>query len=298
MKKEIKLGLAGITALVLLFFGIKFLKGSNLLNNTNTYYIIFKHAKGLSRSATVFADGYNIGIVGDIVYNKPSEIVVSIEVNRDIKIPYGTTAQLDEAVLGGCTLNMVMGPNPANCYAPGDTLRGSNANGIMATAGDLVPQAKAMLSRIDTLVMTLNLIAGNPALPQILENTRSVTQHLDHSSQRLDQIMEKDIPIITGSLKSSSIRFDTITANLAQLKLQQTIEELNKAITNLNNATQKLNSTDNSIGLLLNDTLLYSNLNNSTKRIGDLLEDIKQHPGRYVNISVFGRKNKASTKVQ
>ncbi len=292
MRKEVKIGLMGIAALTILFFGIKFLKGSALFNSTNVYHINFKNAKGLTKSSSVFADGYDIGIVSDIVYERPGQVVVSIDVNSGVKIPHGTLVQLNEGMLGGCTLNMTMGTNPANCYAPGDTLDGSDSNGLMDAAAKLMPQADKMLAHVDSLVMGLNKLANNPNLPLILENTRAVTENLNRSTQQLNTLLNKDIPALTKSLQGTSQNLNTVTGNLAQADLNATVNQLNETVKNLNDATLKLKSTDNNIGLLLNDTTLYSNLNNSVNSIQLLLEDIKQHPSRYVNISVFGRKQK------
>ena len=105
MKREVKIGITGIVALVLLFFGMNFLKGIKLWDNNDTYFISFKDAKALSKSSTVYADGYNIGIVSNVSYdyNHPGNVVVAISVNKNVKIPHGTIAALDEAMLGGCT---------------------------------------------------------------------------------------------------------------------------------------------------------------------------------------------------
>ncbi len=292
MRKEVKIGLMGIAALTILFFGIKFLKGSALFNSTNIYHIDFKNAKGLTKSSSVFADGFNIGIVSDIVYTRPGQVIVSIDVNSGVKIPHGTIVQLNEGMLGGCTLNMTMGANPANCYVPGDTLKGSDSNGLMDAAAKLMPQADQMLAHVDSLVLGLNKLVNNPNLPLILENTRIVTENLNKSTEQLNTLLNKDIPALTKSLQGTSQNLSTVTGNLAQVDLNATVGQLNETVKNLNDATQKLQSKDNNVGLLLNDTTLYSNLNNSVHSIQLLLEDIKQHPGRYVNISVFGRKQK------
>ncbi|MDD7304915.1 MAG: MlaD family protein [Bacteroidaceae bacterium] len=292
MRREVKIGLTGICALVMLFFGIKFLKGSNLFQRTQTYYISFKNAKGLSKSSAVFADGYNIGVVGNIEYAKPGNVIVSIDVNPGVKIPHGTLARLDEAVLGGCTLNLTMGTNPDNCFAPGDTLLGSEANGLMGAAADLMPQAKQMLSHVDTLVMALNMLAANPNLPVILENTRLITENLNQSTQQLDKLLANDLPQLTRSLKSSATNLDTITGNVAQVDLKGMVSKLDKSIADLNETTAKLKNPDNNIGLLLNDTALYGNLNSSVQNLSVLLEDIKKNPSRYINVTVFGRKQK------
>ena len=113
MKKEVKIGLAGAIALIVLFFGINFLKGVNLFTANNIYYIKFSNAKALSKSSTVYADGYNVGVVSDIIYDydSPGQVLVEISTDKSLRIPKGSSAMLDEAMLGGCTLNMLLATN-------------------------------------------------------------------------------------------------------------------------------------------------------------------------------------------
>ncbi len=291
-KKELRIGITGIVALVLLFLGIKFLKGVNLFKSRNSYYITFQNAKGLTKSSTVYADGYDIGIVDDISYLRPGEVVVRINVSSKVKIPVGTTAHLDEAMLGGCTLNMVMGPNPANCFSPNDTIAGNDVSGLMDAAAGVIPQVETVLGHIDSLIVTLNALAANPDISATLENTRLLTESLNASSNQLNSLLNNDVPRLLANFDAASQNLDTLSANLAQLDVQYTLSKVDSTLDDLRGATQKLSEPDNNIGLLLNDTSLYGNLNNTINSATLLLEDMKAHPGRYINISVFGRKNK------
>lgn len=299
MRKEVKIGLTGIAALVILFFGIKFLKTSRLFKSAESYYILFSNSKGLTQNSAVYADGYNIGTTGNIAYEKPNRVVVRIDVSKGVKIPRGTIAKLDEAILGGCTLNMTMGANPADCYAPGDTIQGTEEKGLMEAAAGLMPSAAQLLSHVDTLVLTLNTLAGNPNLAVILENTRQVTENLNSSTKRLDKLMNNDLPRIAATLERASKNVDTLTGSLAKIDFQNTMDNIDETIKslqqtadNVNTATNKLTQPDNNIGLLLNDTLLYGNLTSTLNNAAQLLDDIKKHPSRYVNVTVFGRKQK------
>ena len=196
MKKEVKIGLAGIVALVLLFLGINFLKGVNLFTTNNTYYIRFDNAKGLSKSSTVYADGYNVGIVSSIIYDydNPGQVLVEISTDRSLRIPKGSTATLDEAMLGGCTLNMKLATNLTEAYHPGDTIQGSDASGLMSKAADIMPQLEQVVAKVDTLVSTLNRIVADPNLPLILNNAGQITENLNKSTIQLNNILGKDIP--------------------------------------------------------------------------------------------------------
>lgn len=294
MRREVKIGLTGIAALVILFFGMNFLKGINLFSSSDKYYISFQDAKALSKSSTVYADGYNIGIVSNVFYDydHPGNVVVEISVDRSVKIPHGTIAALDEAMLGGCTLNMTMGPNPADRYMPGDTIVGSTANGLMAAAANVMPQVEKVLAHVDSLILTLNSLANNPNLPQIMQNAELITANLNESSQQLNQLLKKDIPQMASTFNKAGENVVTLTDNLTALNLQGTLNKVDNTMDNLQTATSKLNDPNNNLGLLLNDTALYGNLNTTVNSATNLLEDMKANPGRYVHFSVFGKKAK------
>ena len=292
MKREIKIGITGIVALVMLFFGMKFLKGVKLFENNVNYYISFKDAKALSKSSTVYADGFNIGIVSNVMYdyNNPGNVVVEISVNKTVKIPHGTIAALDEAMLGGCTLNMTMGPNPADRYMPGDTIVGSTANGLMAAATDVMPKVEQVLAHVDSLILTLNALAQNPNLPKIMQNAELITENLNKSSVQLNHLLTNDIPQMTTSLNKVGENAVTLTNNLNQLDLKSTLNRVDQTMDNVQAATDKLNNGEGSLGLLLTDTSLYSNLNTTVNSATNLLEDLKENPQRYVHFSLIGKK--------
>ncbi len=294
MRRELKIGVTGIIALVMLFFGMKFLKGVKLFDTNVSYFLLFQDAKGLSRSSKVFADGYNIGIVRNVQYDYdlPGRVVVEISVAKDVKIPHGTIAKLDEAVLGGCTLNLTMGPNPADRYTPGDTIQGTAANGLLAAAADVMPQVRQVLAHVDSLILTLNTLANDPNLSRILANAEQVAENLNRSTEQLDQLLHKDIPQLTSTFNQAGQNAVTLTHNLAQLDLQATVGRVNKTIDNVQQTILKLHTTDNSLGLLLNDTSLYGNLNHTVNSATNLLEDLKENPHRYVHFSLIGRKAK------
>jgi len=209
-----------------------------------------------------------------------------------VKIPHGTVAVLDEAMLGGCTLNMTMGPNPADRYMPGDTIVGRAANGLMAAAADVMPKVEQVLAHVDSLIQTLNTLANNPSLNQILANAEQVSANLNESSQQLNKLLEKDIPQLATTFNQAGKNAVTLTDNLAQIDLQPTLNRVNQTIDQVQQATLRLNATDNSLGLLLNDTALYGNLNTTVNSATNLLQDLKENPHRYVHFSLIGKKAK------
>ena len=297
--RELKIGLIGIVALVLLFFTIKFLQGVTLFSAHDTYYIVFRDAKGLAKSSPVYADGYNVGIVSSIGYDytHPGQgVVVEISVEHGMRIPDGTLAVLDEAMLGGCTLNLKMGNSPVKRYMTGDTIPSTANNGLMARAAEMMPQLEQTLAKVDSLLTTLNKLASDPNIQQILTNVNTMTASLDQSSKQLNHILEKDVPAMTQTFQQAGEGVTQLTEKLNQLDLQATMAKVDGTMDNVQQVTARLNTKDNNIGLLLNDTALYGNLNRTTTGAALLLEDLRANPKRYVHFSVFGKKDKGSGK--
>lgn len=293
--REIKIGLIGIVALVLLFFTIKFLQGISLFTQHDSYHIVFSDAKGLAKSSPVYADGYNVGIVSNIRYDysRPGQgVVVEISVEHGMRIPAGTMAVLDQAMLGGCTLNLQMGNSPVERFSTGDTIPSAANNGLMARAAELMPQLEITLAKVDTLLTTLNALASNPNIQQILANVNTMTASLDQSSKNLNHLLEKDVPAMTQTFNQAGENVVQLTNTLNQLDLRATMDKVDNTMAGVQQMTERLNSKDNNVGLLLNDTALYGNLNRTTTSAAMLLEDLKAHPKRYVHFSVFGKKEK------
>ena len=295
LPREAQIAINGIAAIAILYFIIMFLQGVNIFSNKDTYYIKFQNAKALAKSSPVYADGYNVGIVSDIFYdynNPGTGVIVKIAVENGMRIPFGTTAALDEAMLGGCTLNLMMGNSPVERYQVGDTIPAADNNGLIAKAAGMIPKLEATLSKVDTLLMTLNRVVSDPNIQQILANAEALTANLDNSSRDLNRLLEKDIPQMAQTFDQAGKNIVTLTEKLNRIDLEGTMAKVDGAVNNLNKTTERLNSKDNSIGLLLNDTTLYSGLNRTVNGASALVEDLKANPKRYVHFSVFGRKEK------
>lgn len=292
MKTEVKIGLVGVVALVALFLGINFLKGVNLFSSSEKYYISFSNTKGLAKSSAVYADGFKVGIVSDIQYdfNHPGEVVVEIQTDKGLRIPKGSTAQLDEAVLGGCTLNMLLATNLQEAYQPGDTIKGSDVSGLMAKVGGMVPQLEEVVAKVDTLVATLNTLVSNPNLPLIIQNAELVTENLNKSTEQLNTLLRNDIPQMTGTFTKAGENVTVLTDNLNQLDLQRTLDNVNQTISSIHSMMEQIQSPNGTLGKLMNDPSIYDNLNHTVQSADSLVTDLKAHPKRYVHFSVFGKK--------
>lgn len=305
MKKEIKIALTAIVALILLFIGLNFLKGINVFKSTNTYYVKFKDVAGLAVSNPVYANGYPVGIVRTINYDyqRGENVVVAIELDDDMRVPAQTRAELETELMGGVKMLLVLGPNPAKNIEQGDTIQGGMHLGAMDKLNDMIPTVEKMLPKLDSIMDNLNRLTGDPALAATLHNAQAITDNLKESSIQLNSMMRKDLPPMLANLKSASANANRLTANLAAIDVQTTINSVNATLTSAHNLAnqlgdmstnldRKLKSKDNTLGLFLNDTNVYDNLNSTLRNADSLMIDLKAHPKRYVHFSVFGKKEK------
>lgn len=294
--KEIIIALCALIAIVVLFFGIKFLKGQTMLTNTHTYYILFNHIDGLTTSNPVYANGYKVGTVQNIKYDyeHPGNILVALDLDRGLKIPEGSSAEIESDFMGNLKLNLIFSVNEQLLH-PGDTIKGQLQLGTLQKAAELIPTIQAVLPKVDSIMTHLNAILSDPSIKNTLHNAEHISNDLTTSTQQLNTLLAKvnhDLPPLMEQAKHVMGNADNITSDLAQANLKQTIDQLEQTIDNIKAISNKLNSNDNSLGLLLNDKQLYDNLNKTVNSADTLLNNIREHPKRYVNFSVFGKKDK------
>ena len=292
--KEVKIGIASIIALGVVVYGINYLKGIRMFKPSSYFYFKYEDVNALAKSSPVYADGFRVGIVSDISYdyNQRGNVVVEVELDRDMRIPKGSTGELVTEMMGGVRMNILLANNPRESYSIGDTIPGTLNNGIMAGAAELMPQIEKMLPKLDSILISLNTILSNPDIPATLKSVRNSTANLEAASGQMRKLMNKDIPQLTGKLNTISDNFVVISSNLKEIDYAATFNKIDSTIHNVQLITQKLNSKDNSVGLLLNDPALYNNLSTTSANAASLLEDLKANPKRYVHFSIFGRKQK------
>lgn len=304
MNKEIKIALTAVVAVVLLYVGINFLKGINVFSSTNSYFVKFKNIAGLAVSNPVLVNGYAVGIVRDIQYDyvENGHVLVKVELNENMRMPEGSFAELETSLMGGVTMHIVPGLNPANCLERGDTILGDMRKGAMEQAGEMLPAVQKLLPKVDSIMANINRLTGDSALVAMVHNLALVTSNLQQTTQQLSVLMAADIPQIVKSVDTLTHNLSAITTDLAQSDIKATMSSLQSTLNNADTLTQQLNgltadlrqrlvSEDNSLGLLLNSRYLYDNLNSTVGSADSLLRDMKDRPGRYIHFSVFGKKN-------
>ena len=292
--KEVRIGIAGIIALCILVYGINYLKGINMFKPSSYFYVKFQNVNGLAKSSPVFADGVRVGIVRDIYYdyNQAENVIVEVELDTELRIPKGSSAELVSELMGGVRMNILLANNPREKYAVGDTIPGKWNNGMMESVAALMPQIEQMLPKLDSIMISLNNILNNQSIPATLHSVEKTAANLEVASGQLKVLMGRDIPQLTGKLNTIGDNFITISGNLKEIDYAATFKEIEQTLANVKMVTEKLNSKDNTVGLLLNDPQFYNNLNATTANAASLLEDLKEHPKRYVHFSLFGKKDK------
>ncbi len=292
--KEVKIGVAAIVALCILVYGINYLKGIHLFKPASYFYVQFQNINGLTKSSPVYADGYPVGIVRALYYDyeHPGNVVAEIDVDPDLRIPKGSHAELAAEMLGGVRMNLLLANNPRERHEIGDTIPGNLNNGMMEKLGNMVPQIENMLPKLDSILASLNTLLANQAIPATLNNVQNLTASLATTSNHLEKLMSNDIPQLTSKLNTLGDNFITMSNNLKQIDYAASMQRIDSTLANVKSLTDKLNSKDNTVGLLFNDPTLYNNLSATTANAASLLEDLKNHPKRYVHFSLFGRKDK------
>ena len=295
--KEIQIALVAIVGIVLLYFGLQFLKGLTIFSTDKNYYVKFQNISGLSASSPVYANGYRVGVVENIIYNfdRQDEIVAVVGLDNQMRLPKGSTAEIASDLLGNIKLELVLGPNPADILSPGDTITGCMQRGAMAQVGEMIPQIQAMLPKLDSILMNVNLLLADPALKNSLHHIDQITGNLTTTTNELNAMastLNRQMPSLVKNADGMLANANDLTRNLNALDLAGTMTKVNNTLENVEQMTAKLNSNEGTLGLLMRDPGLYNNLNATMMHADSLMIDLKAHPKRYVHFSVFGKKDK------
>ncbi len=285
------IGVSFLIALVLLYFGVNFLKGTNILKKQNTYVVMFDDVTGLYPSSPVYVNGYQIGLVNAIKMHStdPIQFAVDINLEGDYRIPQGSYFEFGSDLLGASTVSLVANKEASKLLSPGDTLHGRQKADMMKSAAGMLPRADSILTHIDSVVLTLNKLMSNPMWEKSIAGIGSTVAQLDESSKSVNAVMasiRKDLPTVTQNLTAVSNDLKEVTAELNSLELQKTFNAIDNTVENLKILSSKLTSTDNSLGKLTNDTQLHDSLTNTIQTATKLLEDIRENPERYLSIRV------------
>ncbi len=265
LTKEIKIALVAIVGILIMYFGINFLKGMNLFSTNNAYYMTFDDIQGLGASTPIYADGYKVGIVDGLEYDykENGPIKVKVDIIKDLRIPQGSKAEIVKDLMGNLQVNLLLANNPRERVEPGGIIPGAVNGGMMDKAANLVPVVEKMLPKLDSILTSVNALLADPALAASLHNVETITSNLTVSTRELNTLMaglNKQVPGMIGKANGVLDNTNRLTANLASLDVQGTLNKVNQTLESAHQFTEKLNSNQGSLGLLMNDTKLYDNL--------------------------------------
>lgn len=300
--KELIIGISVAVMLLILVFGINYLKGINLFKASNYYYASYTNVAGLAQSAPVTINGYKVGLVREInyEYDNPGHVKVEMSLDKKLRVPKGTKAVLVCDMLGTATIQLQMAHN-TDFHDVGDVLIGETAPGLLdGVQKDVMPTLGSVMTKIDSLLTELNYIVSNPALVNSVNRLDDIMAHVETSSANLDRslasmpvlasdagVTMKNATEISNNLKTISADLSVVSAQLKNMPIDSTLTNVHHITESLESMTQKLNSTNSSLGLLLNDRGLYDNLNGSAASLDSLLRDVKKNPKRYISIKLL-----------
>lgn len=295
--KEVKIALVVIAGLVILFFGMNYLKGLNLFSSSNKYFIVFKDISGLGSSSPIYADGYKVGVVKGITYNynNAGNIKVEAEIDEQLRIPKGSSAEIESDMLGNVKVNLLLATNPRERVMPGETIQGDINSGALGQMKDMVPMIVGMMPKLDSIVTSLNLLLVDPAIVQSLHNVQTITGDLTVTTRQLNSLLaglNRQVPGMVTRADSLLDNTNRLVGKLNKVDVDGTMAKVDATLANVEEFTRQLNNGQGSLGLLMRDPALYNNLNSTMRSADSLLIDLKAHPKRYVHFSLFGRKDK------
>lgn len=300
--KELTIGICVLISILILVFGINFLKGVNLFKASNYYYVTYPNVAGLAKSAPVNLNGFKVGLVRDISYeyDNPGNVRVELSLDKNLRLPVGTRAVLATDMLGTSTIDLELGAS-SEYQQVGDNLIAVNKAGLMeSVTKDLMPGIKTMLGQLDSIMTAVNGIVSDPALANAVKSLDGVMADLKNTSAGLSEVMAR-MPAVAADIQTTmanargisesagSMAQDlaAVTAQIRQARLDSTLSNINSLTASLAEISRTLNTKDSSLGMLINDPALYNSLNGSVASLDSLLQDVKKNPKRYISIKLL-----------
>lgn len=288
--KEAKIALSVLISILILYVGINYLKGINVMKPSNYYYVQFPSVGGLAQSAPVMIDGYKVGLVQEIVYDYDTNQTIKVLLNLDkkLKIPVDSRVYLETDMLGTSSVVIDLNPHVSEYYEHGALLQGEVKSGLMQSLqSELLPQVVVLLPKLDSILSGLQTLVNDPALVSSVKRLDRITANLERSSVQLSGMMQNDVPMILDNVQGITAQINQFSDTLNALPLQSTMASVQKTSYNLQQITSRLTSPDNSLGLLLNDRGLYDRANGVLGSVDSLMIDLRLNPKRYVHFSLF-----------
>jgi len=307
LSREIKTGIIVVAGIVAFIFGLSYLKSSPLFENNKTFYAVYDNVGGLQPGTQVSINGFNVGNITNIRFKDGSgKLLVTLTVNNDFEFSENSIAELfDTGIIGGKAVQIVPVFDKAPRAKSGDTLQSKIKPGITELVQQkLTPlqmKIEGAVSHADTLLMNFNQILDDPTKRRLQETITSLNQTVKSfkgSADNLNLLLDNNKVQLDSSLKNVShitSNFSKLSDSLVASDLGGTLAEFKTTVNKLNTILAKIENGEGSMGKLVKDDALYDNLEEASKELDLLLQDFRLNPKRYVNVSVFGKKQKEYT---
>ncbi len=307
-KSTIKIAIFSLVALFILIWGINYLQGFDIFKKYNKYYVIFDRTDGLLASHSVVINGVIVGTVDkiELMTDNNNKVLVRLNVERKVKIPDNTTVQITSpSLLSSPQVEFFYGTSTTN-WQDGDTVIGLNSAGIFDGIDDLLVSIKSTVVSLDTICASVKGTIQSGALDSTMHNIASITEEVDQiiaaNRGKINGIVT-DFNTFTSNISRNDQKIDSVINNLDKISTKLAGEEVSQAITNVSSAIQHLDSVlalmengTGTLGKLSTNDSLYNNLKNSLESLDLLLKDLKANPKKYINVTVFGKKEKSVAK--
>lgn len=307
LSREIKTGIIIVAGIVAFIFGLSYLKSSPLFDNNKTFYAVYDNVGGLQPGTQVSINGYNVGNVTSIKFKDGSgKLLVTLSVSNEFDFSENSVAELfDTGIIGGKGVQIVPIFDQAPMAKSGDTLQSKIKPGITELVQQkLTPlqmKVEGAVSNADSLLMNVNEILDDPTKKQLQEtivSLNALVKSFKRSADNLNVLLANNKMQLDSSLKNVNhitSNFSKISDSLVNADLGATLAEFQGTVSKLNGILAKIEEGEGSLGKLHKDDALYDNLAAASRELDLLLQDFRLNPKRYVNVSVFGKKQKEYT---
>lgn len=302
--REIKTAVLVIASILLFIWGYSFLQGRDILNSHRTFFVEYDNVEGLSTSAPVTINGLVVGKIMSInLIPTTGKLQVEIQVKNDFPISKSSTIDIYEpGLIGGKQIQIVPNLQDTQMAESGDTLRGSNLPGLTALVGDKLAPLQEKIEKVaenaNQLLINLNQVLDDKSKANLRESIAKLNVlmgEFEKTSKNVNQIIDKNKSNIDGSLANlnkTTANFSKLSDTLAKANIGKAIKNFENSLKGVDNIITNLEQGKGSMGKLLNDDQLYKNLNATSSELELLLQDLRLNPTRYINVSLFGKKNK------
>ena len=304
--KEIKVGFLAVLGIMMSVFSYNYLKGINLFDKNRKFIVKYEKVDGLSVSNPVTMNGFKIGKVQKINFNSKNtrELLVDIIIDNDVIFPKTSLAELYETgLIGGKAIAIIPDyKNDSTIALDGDYLKGVIKPGLTELVNQILPQVQlqieAVMKNAEIVLQNINTLFNDETKKELkssIEDFSNLTSSLSETSDEISKLIANNSENLTNSLsdfRSASNNIKSIADSLNSDDIKSMTTNLNSLVNNLNSITTSLKNSEGTAGKLINDKSIYDNLENATNQLNRLIEDIKLNPSRYINFSVFGKKNK------